>query len=67
MNLPEVNKLRDVVYIAKNEQDFTENVKKALEENCPEKEAERKRIARQSDWTNKMIEIQNLIKPHIVH
>lgn len=61
MDLPEVRKLGDLVYIGKDEEEFVEMVGKAIQENDSSLSEARIKEARQSEWSVKMAEISEII------
>ncbi len=65
VDLPEVRKLEDIVYIASGEDDFVLKVDHALSENLRDKVKDRVMIAKSSDWDNKMIEISEILLPRL--
>lgn len=66
VDLPEVRKLQDVVYIGKDKMDFLIKVGRAFYENSPEKQKARIRVAELSDWKYKMLEIENILSRAIL-
>jgi glycosyltransferase involved in cell wall biosynthesis len=61
VDLPEVRKLREVVYIGENERDFVDKIGKAMAEDNPSLAEERIRVARRSDWGVKIEEISTIV------
>ena len=61
VNLPEVKKLEKYVYIGNNEDDFVTKVGNALNEKDLNLIKHRIRVAKESDWSNKIIHISYLI------
>ncbi len=61
VDLPEVRKLGELVYIGKDNEQFVEMVGKALEENDPSLTEARIVAARQCEWPVKMAEISAII------
>lgn len=61
VDLPEVRKLEDLVYIGRDEEEFVELVGKALEEKSPSLMAARIEAARRCEWSVKMAEISEII------
>jgi len=61
VDLPEVRKLQDVVYIGENKFDFVNMIGKAMMENAPSLAEERIRTAWQSDWAVKIEEISDIV------
>ena len=51
-SLPEVEMMGDVVYTARNSEEFIEKIKRALEENSDEKQQQRIAFSRSNDWQN---------------
>ncbi len=66
VNLPEVRKLGDLVYVGNDEAEFVEMVGKALEEKSPALEAARIKLARESEWPVKMAEIAKIVNDAFV-
>jgi glycosyltransferase involved in cell wall biosynthesis len=62
VDLPEVRKLQEVVYIGKNNEDFVNKIGKALKENDPGTIEDRIRVAWKSDWGAKIEEISEIIR-----
>jgi glycosyltransferase involved in cell wall biosynthesis len=58
-DLPAYSPFGDVCYISKSYNEFSQNVRKALEENTPEKVKERKKIAKENTWEGK---VNNILK-----
>jgi hypothetical protein len=65
VDLPEVRKLQDVVYIGKDIREFVRKVGQAIDEDSPKKQDERIRAAELSDWKYKMREIEAIILPFL--
>ncbi len=61
VDLPEVRKLQDLVYLAANRTDFVAKVGEALTEDLPSLGEERVRAAWQSDWGRKIEEISEIV------
>ena len=61
VDLPEVRKLQDVVYIGENNKDFVDKIGKAMTEDNPSLTEERIRVARRSDWGVKIEEISTIV------
>jgi glycosyltransferase involved in cell wall biosynthesis len=61
IDLPEVRKLRDVVYIGENKQDFMAKIGKAIMEEDPSLSEERIQAAWRSDWGVKIDEISAIV------
>jgi len=61
VDLPEVRKLQDVVYIGENNKDFVDKIGKAMTEDNPSLTQERIRVAWQSDWGVKIEEISAIV------
>jgi hypothetical protein len=53
-DLPAFTQFSDVCYISKSYNEFSHNIRKALEENSPQKVRERQRVARQNTWDKKV-------------
>jgi len=49
-DLPEVRQFEDVVYIARNAEEFEQMIERALAEDCPELRQRRIEVARQNSW-----------------
>jgi glycosyltransferase involved in cell wall biosynthesis len=65
VDLPEVRKLQDVVYIGKNNKDFVEKIGKAINEDNRHLTEERIRVAWRSDWRVKIEEISAIVNEAI--
>ncbi|HLD50874.1 hypothetical protein A3K34_02970 [candidate division WWE3 bacterium RIFOXYC1_FULL_40_10] len=63
-NLPAYKPFEKVAYISKNEVEFIENVKKAIEENSPEKVEERLKVAKENSWDNKVGNMFRIIREY---
>ena len=61
VDLPEVRKLEELVYIGRDEEEFVEMVGKALEEKDTSLTAARIAAARRSEWPYKIAEISEII------
>jgi len=61
VDLPEVRKLQDVVYIGENNKDFVDKIGKAMTEDNPSLTEERIRVAGRSDWGVKIEEISSIV------
>jgi hypothetical protein len=61
VDLPEVRKHKDLVYIGVNEEDFVNKVGEALQERNSELRQRRIRYAAQCDWIVKIEEISDII------
>jgi glycosyltransferase involved in cell wall biosynthesis len=61
VDLPEVRKLQDVVYIGDNNKDFVEKIGPAMTENNSSLTEERIRVAWRSDWGVKIEEISSIV------
>ena len=61
VDLPEVRKLQDVVYIGENKKDFVDKIGKAMTEDNPSLAEERIRVAWRSDWGDKIEEISAIV------
>ena len=61
VDLPEVRKLGELVYIGRDDEEFVEMVGKALKENNPSLSEARVEAARQCEWPVKMAEISAII------
>lgn len=60
-NLPAYAPFSNVSYISKNETDFIENVKKAIEEDSKELILKRQEVAKENDWDGKVQKMLNLV------
>ncbi|MHA2090976.1 MAG: glycosyltransferase [Candidatus Kariarchaeaceae archaeon] len=65
VDLPEVRKLQDVVYIGENNKDFVDKIGKAMMEDNPSLTEERIRAAWRSDWGVKIDEISAIVNDAI--
>jgi glycosyltransferase involved in cell wall biosynthesis len=61
VDLPEVRKLQEVVYIGDNNKDFVDKIGKAMTEDNPSLTEERIRVALRSDWGAKIEEISSIV------
>ena len=61
VDLPEVGKFRDLLYIGENEIDFVDKISKAMQEDNPSLIERRIQEAKRSDWNNKIGEISRII------
>lgn len=68
-DLPEVEifnqKHRDIVYIGKNSEEFTESLRKALEDDNEDLRSRRIEVARQNSWQSRIEEMSGLIEKAI--
>jgi hypothetical protein len=64
--MKELEPYNDLLYLAKDKEDFLLNVEKAIAENNPQLSEGRKLIARQNDWSVRVKSIEDLIQCHIV-
>jgi glycosyltransferase involved in cell wall biosynthesis len=64
--MKELEPFNDLLYLAKDKEDFLLNVEKAIAENNPQLSERRKLIARQNDWSVRVKSIEDLIQCHIV-
>ena len=53
-NLPAYTPFRDVCYISRGYEEFSQNIKRALDEDSPEKVKARQEIAKQNTWEKKV-------------
>ncbi len=60
--LPEAYKIRELLYYSENEEEFIENIKKALDENNPSRREARMEVARQNSWSARAAEIIDIIE-----
>ncbi len=58
-DLPAYAPFYDVCYISKSHNEFSQNIRRALQENSPEKVKERQKIAKENTWDGK---VNNMIK-----
>ena len=61
VDLPEVRKFNEIVYIGKNEDDYVNKIGEAIEERNESLIKERIRVASESDWLLKIEEISDII------
>ncbi|MCP4745016.1 MAG: glycosyltransferase family 1 protein [Desulfobacteraceae bacterium] len=59
--LPEAEKLKPLLFLGENEEDFVEKVGYALKENGSSLKKDRIRLARKCDWPNKTEEISKIL------
>jgi len=60
-NLPAYAPFKDVCYISKNHDDFSQNIKKALQEYSSQKAFARQEIAKDNNWDGKVLMLTRLI------
>jgi len=60
-DLPAYSPFKDVCYISKNYDEFSRNIKIALEEDNPQKAKERQKVAKQNDWDSKVSNMLEII------
>ncbi|MBI2620892.1 glycosyltransferase [candidate division WWE3 bacterium] len=60
-NLPAFALFKDVAYISKNYDEFSQNLVRALEEDSPRRMRERQEVAKKYSWDNKVAVMSNLI------
>ncbi len=64
-DLPTYSPFEDFCYISKNPNEFSQNIRKALEENSPEKIKQRQKIAKENTWDGKISKMLNLINDNM--
>ncbi|MBP7928108.1 glycosyltransferase [Patescibacteria group bacterium] len=65
-DLPAYSPFRDVCYISKSYTEFSQNIKKALQEDNDDKIKQRQEVARQNDWDGKVQKMLQLIHDSLV-
>ena len=66
-DMPAFYDFKDVCYISKSYQSFSDNIKKALEEDDVTKISERKKVAKENSWENKVEKMLNIIKEDLTN
>ncbi len=61
-DMPAYIPFKDVCYISKSYDEFSMNLKKALDEDTPEKRKQRQQVAKENDWEGKVDEMIGIIK-----
>lgn len=61
-DLPTYSPFSDICYISRNPNEFSQNIRKALEENDDDKIRQRQKVARENTWDGKISEMLNLIQ-----
>jgi len=64
-DLPTYSPFADVCYISKNPNEFSQNIRKALEGDSPEKIKQRQKVAKDNTWNGKISKMLNLIGENI--
>jgi glycosyltransferase involved in cell wall biosynthesis len=64
-DLPVFSLYKDITYISKTNDDFIENIKKALEENSSSKISDRVSIAKLNTWDLKVSSMSGILKSHL--
>jgi len=64
-DLPSYYPFSDVCYISKNENEFSNNIRRALEEDSPEKAKQRQESARKNTWEGKISAMLGFINENI--
>ncbi len=60
-DLPAYAPFEHVCYISKSYQQFSDNIRRALEEDNPTRMKDRKEVARVNDWDNKVAAMMNYV------
>ncbi|WP_061212877.1 glycosyltransferase [Syntrophomonas wolfei] len=60
--LPEVYKFQELIYYSENEEEFIENIGKALVTDNPFRQKQRMELARQNSWSARAVEIIDIIE-----
>jgi glycosyltransferase involved in cell wall biosynthesis len=60
-DMPAYIPFKDVCYISKNYDEFSENLTKAIEEDSPEKVKERQEVAKENTWDKKVDEMLRIL------
>jgi glycosyltransferase involved in cell wall biosynthesis len=61
-NLPAYRPFEDVCYISKSDNEFLQNVRRALEEDSDQKIKERQKVAKENSWEGKVVKLLDLIR-----
>lgn len=61
-DLPAYAPFSDVCYISKGYNDFSENIRKALDEDTPKKIKERQQVAKENNWEGKVAKMLTIIE-----
>lgn len=64
-DLPAYLPFADVAYISKTYDEFSQNLKKALEEDTPDRIKARQAVAKENNWEGKVQKLLSLINQHI--
>jgi glycosyltransferase involved in cell wall biosynthesis len=64
-NMPAYLPFADVAYISKNYEEFSQNIKNALERDTPERIKARQLVAKDNSWEGKIQKLLSLINQHI--
>ncbi len=64
-DLPAYKPFADVCYISKSPNDFSQNVRRALEDDSPQKRSERVAVAKENSWEGKVQRMIDLIDTHV--
>ena len=64
-DLPAYLPFSDVTYISKSYEEFSQNIKQALEEDTPERIKARQLVAKDNNWDGKVAKMLDLIKANI--
>ena len=64
-DLPSYYPFEEVCYISKNPNEFSNNIRKALEEDSPIKAKQRQKVAKENTWDGKISKMLNLISENI--
>ncbi len=64
-DLPEIRKYDDIVYHSRNQEDFINNIKLALEEDSLFKKERRQGVASRNSWQNRAYQITKIISKHL--
>lgn len=64
-DLPTYFPYESVCYVSKNPNEFSQNIRKALEEDSPEKIKQRQKVAKDNTWDGKISKMLNLIGENI--
>lgn len=65
INLSELEKMRDLIYLAKDNDDFILSIKKALNENNPELKSKRIQYARENSWDIRVEQLIAVVKDRL--
>jgi glycosyltransferase involved in cell wall biosynthesis len=65
INLPELEKMRNFIYLAKDNNDFIKSINQAVNENNPELKNQRIEYAKENSWERRVNNLINIINRHL--